>query len=53
VQEQLGLKLESGTAPLDVIVIERIERPTANQKDQEGAPDKARPTTDYRLPTTD
>jgi uncharacterized protein (TIGR03435 family) len=30
VQEQLGLKLESGTAPLDVLVIDRIERPTAN-----------------------
>ena len=30
VEEQLGLRLESGTAPLDVVVVERIERPTAN-----------------------
>jgi uncharacterized protein (TIGR03435 family) len=30
VQEQLGLKLESGTAPLDVLVIDRIERPSEN-----------------------
>jgi uncharacterized protein (TIGR03435 family) len=30
VQEQLGLKLESATAPLDVIVIDRIDRPTEN-----------------------
>jgi uncharacterized protein (TIGR03435 family) len=28
VQEQLGLKLESGRAPVDVTVIDRIERPT-------------------------
>jgi uncharacterized protein (TIGR03435 family) len=27
-QEQLGLKLESGRAPLDVLVIDHIERPT-------------------------
>lgn len=30
VQEQLGLKLESSTAPLDVVVIDAIERPSAN-----------------------
>ena len=27
-QEQLGLKLESQTAPVDVLVIDRVERPT-------------------------
>jgi uncharacterized protein (TIGR03435 family) len=30
VQEQLGLKLESVRAPVDVIVIDRIERPTVD-----------------------
>ena len=30
VQEQLGLRLENGSAPLDVLVIDRIERPTEN-----------------------
>ena len=30
VQEQLGLRLENGTAPLDVVVIDRIERPSDN-----------------------
>ena len=30
VQEQLGLKLESATAPLDVLVVEHMERPSAN-----------------------
>jgi len=29
-QEQLGLKLESSRAPLDVLVIERVERPSEN-----------------------
>jgi uncharacterized protein (TIGR03435 family) len=29
-QEQLGLKLESATAPLDVLVVDHVERPTAN-----------------------
>ncbi len=30
VQEQLGLKLESGKAPVDAIVIDHIERPSEN-----------------------
>ncbi|MEP7352601.1 MAG: TIGR03435 family protein [Acidobacteriota bacterium] len=30
IQEQLGLKLESATGPLDSIVVEAVERPTAN-----------------------
>jgi len=29
-QDQLGLKLESQKAPVDVLVIEHIERPSAN-----------------------
>jgi uncharacterized protein (TIGR03435 family) len=29
-REQLGLELESGTAPVEVLVIERVERPTDN-----------------------
>jgi uncharacterized protein (TIGR03435 family) len=30
VQEQLGLKLESTTSPVDVLVIDRVEHPTPN-----------------------
>jgi uncharacterized protein (TIGR03435 family) len=30
VQEQLGLKLEAVKAPADVIVIDKVERPSAN-----------------------
>jgi uncharacterized protein (TIGR03435 family) len=30
IQEQLGLKLESAKAPVDVLVIDHIDRPTAN-----------------------
>jgi uncharacterized protein (TIGR03435 family) len=30
VQEQLGLKLESGKAPVDAIVIDHIEKPSPN-----------------------
>jgi uncharacterized protein (TIGR03435 family) len=29
-EEQLGLRLQSVTAPIDVVVVEHIERPTAN-----------------------
>jgi uncharacterized protein (TIGR03435 family) len=29
-QEQLGLKLESSRAPVDVVVIDSIDRPTEN-----------------------
>ena len=29
-QEQLGLKLESATAPLDVLIVDRVQRPSAN-----------------------
>jgi uncharacterized protein (TIGR03435 family) len=30
IQEQLGLKLESTKAPVDVIVVDHIERPSPN-----------------------
>jgi bla regulator protein blaR1 len=30
VQEQLGLKLESGKAPIEILVIDHIEKPSAN-----------------------
>jgi uncharacterized protein (TIGR03435 family) len=30
IQEQLGLKLESERAPVDVLVVDRVERPSAN-----------------------
>lgn len=30
IQEQLGLKLESGKGPVEIIVIERVERPSDN-----------------------
>jgi len=29
-QEQLGLKLESQKGPVDTIVIDRVEKPSAN-----------------------
>ena len=30
IQEQLGLRLESAKAPVDVLVIDKIEKPSAN-----------------------
>jgi uncharacterized protein (TIGR03435 family) len=30
IREQLGLKLESGKAPVDVLVIDHVERPSEN-----------------------
>jgi uncharacterized protein (TIGR03435 family) len=29
-QEQLGLKVESAKGPVDVLVVDHVERPTAN-----------------------
>jgi uncharacterized protein (TIGR03435 family) len=31
VQEQLGLKLETGRAPIDMLIIDHIEKPTPNE----------------------
>jgi uncharacterized protein (TIGR03435 family) len=31
VQEQLGLKLEVGRAPVEMLIIDRIEKPMANE----------------------
>jgi len=31
-QEPLGLKLESTTGPVDVLVIDRVEHPTPNRE---------------------
>ena len=31
VQEQLGLKLEAGRAPIEMLIIDHIEKPTANE----------------------
>ena len=30
IQEQLGLKLESGKGPVEIIVIDHVERPSGN-----------------------
>jgi uncharacterized protein (TIGR03435 family) len=30
IQEQLGLRLESGKAPFEMLVIDKVNRPTAN-----------------------
>jgi len=30
IQEQLGLKLESAKGPVDVLIIDHVERPSAN-----------------------
>lgn len=35
VQEQLGLKLDSGKRPVDVLVIDRLEKPSGTKTHQE------------------